>query len=279
MPCDDIVKINMAFKTEAQLDRALGSLIGYAIGDCLGAPYEFISSRIPIVSTTFQASVFGHLPGKGTDDTEMALCAARAILESAGAGSAPTLYLTNLAAWADTGPLDIGNQTSRAVAAWPRKLQTDDAALGNGSLFSAHVCAALDCPEYASSLAGTTHPSQIARRYAGTLSRLCHQAIVTGDLAEVDPETLVPIENAHHINIGNCRLAFSIAYTAAYGSTLDDGPLDALRWAISLGGDTDSNGAVAGGLIGAIHGMEAWKDIDLSKLETYETWKEILNRA
>ncbi|MGH8975523.1 MAG: ADP-ribosylglycohydrolase family protein, partial [Acidimicrobiia bacterium] len=36
------------------------------------------------------------------------------------------------------------------------------------------------------------------------------------------------------------------------------GPFEALVGVIALGGDTDTNAAVAGGLLGAAHGASAW---------------------
>lgn len=67
--------------TAAQMDRAVGALLGTAAGDALGAPYEFQPPRSPDQEV---ATVGNHLwePGEWTDDTAMAI----AIAETAATG-------------------------------------------------------------------------------------------------------------------------------------------------------------------------------------------------
>ena len=68
--------------TTAQLDRAVGALLGTAAGDALGAPYEFGPPRGPELEV---AMVGGGRwePGEWTDDTSMAI----AIAEVAATGA------------------------------------------------------------------------------------------------------------------------------------------------------------------------------------------------
>lgn len=63
----------------AQLDRAVGVLLGTAAGDALGAGYEFgppLSATTPVAMTG--GDTFGWAPGEWTDDTSMALVIAQA---------------------------------------------------------------------------------------------------------------------------------------------------------------------------------------------------------
>jgi ADP-ribosyl-[dinitrogen reductase] hydrolase len=55
----------------ALLSRAAGSIAAMAIGDALGAPYEFgppIPDDQPLEAMVSQGT-FGHAPGEWTDDT------------------------------------------------------------------------------------------------------------------------------------------------------------------------------------------------------------------
>ena len=78
-----------------QDDRALGSLVGLAIGDAVGAPLEFLDAVDERgtefacrrdgelqyeLSTASFANQFNLKPGQWTDDTSMALCLADSLL-------------------------------------------------------------------------------------------------------------------------------------------------------------------------------------------------------
>ena len=69
--------------TSAQLDRAIGVLLGTAAGDALGAAYEFGPPRGPELEVAMVGGgSFGWEPGEWTDDTSMAI----AIAEVAATG-------------------------------------------------------------------------------------------------------------------------------------------------------------------------------------------------
>jgi ADP-ribosylglycohydrolase len=54
-------------------DRAVGSILGLAVGDALGAPFEFRRrGEIPGPVPAFERSWLGFPPGTWTDDTAMA---------------------------------------------------------------------------------------------------------------------------------------------------------------------------------------------------------------
>jgi ADP-ribosylglycohydrolase len=69
--------------TTAQLDRAVGVLLGTAAGDALGGPYEFGPPRGPELEVAMVGcGSFGWEPGEWTDDSSMAI----AIAEIAATG-------------------------------------------------------------------------------------------------------------------------------------------------------------------------------------------------
>lgn len=100
--------------TPAQLDRACGAMLGTAVGDALGAPYEFGVANVGPDGPQMIGGGLGHFaPGEWTDDTTMAW----AILDVAATGAdlrtdhALTQIARNFRAWYNSNPPDIGNQT------------------------------------------------------------------------------------------------------------------------------------------------------------------------
>jgi ADP-ribosylglycohydrolase len=98
----------------AQLDRACGAVLGTAVGDALGAPYEFGLATVgPEGPRMIGGGLGGFAPGEWTDDTTMSW----AILDVAATGAdlrseeALTQIARNFRAWYDSRPPDIGNQT------------------------------------------------------------------------------------------------------------------------------------------------------------------------
>jgi ADP-ribosylglycohydrolase len=63
------------------MDRAVGCLLGLAIGDALGTTLEFTSRDArPPLTDMIGGGPFGLKPGEWTDDTSMALCLAESLL-------------------------------------------------------------------------------------------------------------------------------------------------------------------------------------------------------
>jgi ADP-ribosylglycohydrolase len=255
------------------LDRYRGCLLGVALGDALGAPYEFSSPPFE-VAREFRPGVFGTAPGHPTDDSTLAAACAEALLEAGRAGGAGGIeagfaagYVRRLVAWATSDPPDIGIQTRRAVDAWQtgHPPPADEAAQGNGSLMAVAPVGLRFAgePEAARAIAAAfarlTHPSAAAVEcnvtYAGLLAAAVRGA-GAGDLdAGVAPAP--PGAEPAGAKKGWCRLTLHLAVRALENATAV-GPFEALVSVIALGGDTDTNAAVAGGLLGAAHGASAW---------------------
>ena len=66
-------------------DRFRGALLGLAVGDAVGMPFEFRAPGTfePVIDMVGSGS-FGLAAGKWTDDTSMALCLADSRLETRG---------------------------------------------------------------------------------------------------------------------------------------------------------------------------------------------------
>ncbi len=180
--------------TARQVDRAVGSVLGGAVGDALGAGHEFgppLDDDVEVAPTG--GGPFGWPPGSWTDDTQLA--GAVVLAASGGSFSVEALaeaYLT----WLRSGPVDVGRQTRGALAAATgpgglagaaRQYQVahPDAA-GNGSLMRTGPVAltALGLPDLvarrAAEVSALTHPHPDCVA-ACVLWSLAVEALVTRD--------------------------------------------------------------------------------------------------
>ena len=262
--------------TQPEVDKVQGCLIGFAIGDALGAPYEF--ERQPIeIEMTFKEGVFGTRPGEGTDDSWMARCAAEAIVDGKIDISR---YLDNLSEWAWEAK-DIGNQTYRSVHAWRdgRRLAPDDTALGNGSLLTTHVAACFLTEDEAAEISSATHPAPKATKITRYLYRRIATELGRPHAVITRPDhMLIDTSLTHQRPIGLGEKTYSVAVEALAECQTAADALGALQRVVERGGDTDSNAAVAGGLLGARFGMAAWNSFEeLGRLEMLDYWMTVAN--
>lgn len=190
--------------TPAQLDRACGAMLGTAVGDALGASYEFGLAKVGAEGPRMLGGgLGGFAPGEWTDDTTMAWC----ILDVAATGAdlrtedALTQIARRFRDWYDSRPPDIGNQTRRVLGAagseptgatmtatsYDLHAQTGHTA-GNGSLMRTAPVALphLDDPtavaEAARRIGAMTHYDQHAQEACVLWSLAIRHAILHGEL-------------------------------------------------------------------------------------------------
>ncbi|SNU02093.1 ADP-ribosylglycohydrolase [Ruaniaceae bacterium KH17] len=102
--------------TPAQLDRAIGAVVGSAVGDALGAGYEFTYPAEDLIPEMIGGGLGNFAPGEWTDDTAQAAAILR--VAATGADLRTPAALDAIAQgfmdWFEGDPPDVGNQT-RAV--------------------------------------------------------------------------------------------------------------------------------------------------------------------
>jgi ADP-ribosyl-[dinitrogen reductase] hydrolase len=115
----------------AHVARARGCLMGLAVGDAFGGRYEFQES--PTVIKNMDADYSGKIrlvpilgggyhrlnAGQITDDTEMAMCLASAIVQNGGYSE--DIAAKNYVEWLMSRPVDAGNATRKALTVDPHK--------------------------------------------------------------------------------------------------------------------------------------------------------------
>ena len=95
----------MTVSISTQKDRLRGMLWGVALGDALGAPYEFKYGKIPY-SSSLQPGQRDYV----TDDTEMTLALAQCLVEQNGKYH-PDKAVLSYIQWVGSNPIDVGNNT------------------------------------------------------------------------------------------------------------------------------------------------------------------------
>jgi ADP-ribosyl-[dinitrogen reductase] hydrolase len=135
--------------------RRAGSILGLAVGDALGATYEFYSPReVPQGPLEMVGGGWlGLEPGETTDNTALT----KAVLAGYEGGPLDLGRVRDeMLSWQDTEPEDIGNQTHKALdhlRGHPNALSLpqDPEAQGNGAVMraAAHGVKAKDAEEAA----------------------------------------------------------------------------------------------------------------------------------
>ena len=273
------------------LQRAMGALIGSAVGDALGAPFEFgpagrYSARFPQPEVGGTGEMVGGgsfdwNPGEFTDDTQMTLALAESLIAS-GQLDLDDLW-TRFTCWR-SGASDVGIATSRALSAGDRH---EAARLGavepvrsasNGALMRtwAIALAYLGCDtatvmKAAHTQASMTHFDPAAGWGAAIGTELCRRAILGADpMTQIDdvlsylpadqlpsfrrildPEW-VPGAIDEPSNGSVWTCLAQAVWAVRHHATYEQ----AVIAAIDLGGDTDTVACVAGALAGASFGIQ-----------------------
>jgi ADP-ribosyl-[dinitrogen reductase] hydrolase len=269
--------------------RIVGGILGLALGDALGAPFEFRRAHdIPSPLPAYELPWMDRPPGSWTDDTAMARNLWNSLVANGGSLDTDDVLRRHLE-WLESPPPDVGNQTVAALREHQRgspnaaeavfDRRGPEVSAGNGSVMYcaplglAYADRADDLLEAAPALSAITHWDERCKTACVAVT-LTAAALVRGD----DPESAVraalarvagreggeeldyltgaagverPIDGPDQ---GFALFTAGVALRAAGEAwPFDDG----LREIVALGGDTDTNAAVAGALLGALHGIDA----------------------
>lgn len=277
---------------DAILSRAQGCLMGQLAGDSLGSLVEFKSAEeirglYPSgVRELADGGTWNTLAGQPTDDSELALMLARSLVEH---GRFDRYSVRNAYRfWYDSRPFDCG----ATIAAGLRD-QPNFESQANGALMRVSPLGIFgtrhnlwDVGDWAKKDASITHPHPVCCEanalFAMALSRVIRsgcspQSLYAGMLlwseemgvqsalkgALADAATTPPKNYGRHQ--GWVLIAFqNVVWQLLHAPNLEEGVADT----VMRGGDTDTNAAICGALLGAMYGLEAvptqWKEKVLS---------------
>jgi ADP-ribosyl-[dinitrogen reductase] hydrolase len=294
-------------------DDATEVLLGLACGDALGRPVEFrsaesITDEHGTVREMLGDGTHGQPTGTVTDDTDLALCIARSLVEQ------ETFDGQDIAGrfheWYESGPFDIGLMTADALRTYDCGASWRDAGrdvwrdrpegqnAGNGSVMrcAPHAIAfadGLDTLVRVSTLSSAiTHYDPrctygcvilnctIAGYLRGADAPL-DDALerVQGDAPDefVEAVRLVP-DVVSDEQLESTGYVVHTLQTALYDALTADSAEDAIVTAVNRGGDTDTVGAVTGAIAGARFGSGSLPDRWLDTIE-YREDLELLAHA
>ncbi|WUH91889.1 ADP-ribosylglycohydrolase family protein [Streptomyces sp. NBC_00433] len=270
-------------------ERAVGAVVGSAVGDALGAPFEFgpvgaFSSRFPRDADSEEMCGGGGWDaGEATDDTQMAVHLGESLLERGGL-DLPDVF-ARFRRWAAADPKDIGLQTEDVLtngrpwdAAAAAHFASNHRAAGNGALMRATTSAVHFAPRgrqatmgAARAISALTHGDPAAWEGTAIFHDLVRVALEGADPIAAVPSALAHVRPNHRDRYSvvldanwhpNRATEFNGAVWPCLGSAVwavrtTTSYEDAVRAAVDLGGDTDTVAAVTGGLAGAVHGFHA----------------------
>jgi ADP-ribosylglycohydrolase len=277
-------------------ERVTGAVTGSAVGDALGAPFEFgppgaFSARFPGVDGDARLRGAGNEMcggrgwdvGEATDDTQMAVHVADSLLEHDRL-DLPDIF-ARFQRWAEDDPKDIGLQTADVLSnGYPWDLaaaahfQSGNRAAGNGSLMRATPSAVHFAPygrkvtmDAARRIAALTHGDPAAWEGTAIFHELIRLALDGADPLAAVPDILaeIPSDQRERYAVvlapgwdpGQATELNGAVWpclgSAVWAVRTTSSYEEALRAAIDLGGDTDTVAAVTGGLAGAVYGLGA----------------------
>lgn len=286
-----------------------GALIGSAVGDALGAPAEGWS--MGMVSSVYgEEKGWKMIYGRYTDDTEMMIGVAESLIANKGFNGADMArrFIQNYDATRGYGPgsKEALKRLSEG-ASWEetsKKLFGGEGSYGNGAAMriapigvlyhdnadtlreiaykSSHITHSHELGKEGAALQAFSIALAVRGQKEGMLSAL--KEFVKSDVykekiggiailldREASKEEVIS-------DLGNGEAAFNSVPTAIYSFLRFDSFEDSVVYAVSLGGDTDTIGAMTGAISGAYYGEGAIPTGWVEKLEEGEKGKSYIKR-
>lgn len=244
-------------------NRILGSLLGFTIGDAMGATTEFmdreqIRSKYGEVTEILGGGWLHLYPGEVTDDTQMMIIVAKARMK--GKEDFLSNCCTSFVKWLEGDPKDVGGACRTAIMAggnkppqeWKRlseERQKGDKVLdlGNGAVMRALFLALNGETHLAVSQGQLTHNNNISDYYIGEYCQAVIQALNWSGSSLIKTYSGLMNPTGHVRNSVNNAIYWAHHTRSFSGALL--GP-------VNHGGDADTIAALAGGIAGARFGAD-----------------------
>lgn len=258
------------------MDRIKGGMYGVAVGDALGGTTEFmteqeIKKKHGYLTEIIGGGVWSLEPGEVTDDTMMTLCVADGILENAEKPmEAIGRYFMK---WYQSRPKDIGNIIRHVFekyegdwfeAAFVAHMDMGQSG-GNGSLMRCLPVALAykelaDIDRVTIMQSRMTHYDPRCAEVCVMYNRIAYSLLLGEDLEESIKAEVAGSEYEEYIEAHpDCPPSGYIVHTfrwvlhiLLHSSSFEE----VVQKAANLGGDSDTIGAISGGLAGIYYGYE-----------------------
>ncbi|PNU18952.1 ADP-ribosyl-[dinitrogen reductase] hydrolase [Geothermobacter hydrogeniphilus] len=270
---------------ERLIERARACFLGLALGDALGATTEFmtpveIRMKFKVHRKIRGGGWLGLKPGQVTDDTEMSLALARALLEQGGWNL--QAVAEQFLAWMRAKPVDIGATVRRGINRYRRsgELQTpyNDWDAGNGAVMRMAPVAIMTLGDdealvrCALEQARLTHNHPLSDAGCLCVGRMVQAALLGADRFRLHQLTRGLVAEHPNFRFNNYHgqasgyvvetLQTVFHYLFTTGSFEE-----CLIGVVNQGGDADTTGAIAGMIAGAFYGLGALPRAWLRRLD------------
>lgn len=247
-------------------DKVLGSLVGFAIGDAMGATTEFmnedeIKAKYGKVNEIIGGGWLHLKPGDVTDDTQMMLCIIDVFFNNRH--QAMNLYrfsrevMANFVEWYSSNPPDVGNACRNGIEYFIRNnkyIKSDNQILGNGGLMRALPCCLMGNLMFNYAQNDMTHNNRVCREFIKMYHEIMDRAIQGDSFPMSSFGTMEPTGKVHNT-----------FYNARTWGMCSESFEDAIIGAVNAGGDADTIAALAGSIAGARFGFGSilyrWVDV------------------
>ena len=291
-------------------DRIAGCMWGQTIGDALGLGTEFMS-RDEVLHNypegLLNYSQIGEGFGRWTDDTDMMLCIARAII--ADKDVKPKTIVHNFKEWYKSSPVDIGVTTAKILSLyeyedspyevvqmmWERFGKND---AGNGGVMRTSVVGLWneDVAENAERICRLTHADPRCIGSSVVISEIINSLVWHG--RELSFEDLCRIGYQYDERIGMYIIAGKVGQLEdlklddeqTMGYTLKtmgcaiwclfhvNSFKEGMLKVVNAGGDADTNAAVTCAVLGAKYGKKGIPEYYMQNLKRKDEYEEMIRQ-
>lgn len=252
-------------------------LYGLAVGDALGVPVEFYERGTYKVTKMEGYGSWDQPPGTFSDDTSMTLATAYAIKEKKSIDL--EAIMENFVDWLKNGKFtpdkncfDVGRTTAKAIETYietgslEKSSQVDQRSNGNGSLMRILPLIFTDAnDEDIAKVSALTHGHEISIEGCLIYVYIGREILKGRELKDIlkdlkVSETYERLKILDQLEEKDIKSTGYVVYSleASLWCLLKSSSYEeALLKAVNLGDDTDTIGAISGGLAGLIYGYES----------------------
>jgi len=257
------------------ISRARGAFLGLAVGDALGAPAEFmtrgeIADKYGVLKEMVGGGWLRLKPGQVTDDTQMSLCLARAVVDHGGWSL--TAIADNLVEWLKSKPIDVGDTCRRGIRNYLLKgtIETppNEWDGGNGAamrMLPASICTVGDTELMERCVlqqAHITHNQALSDAACVALGKLQQMALTGKSMNQLRREVdqlIAAFPNFTYDPYKGMATGYVVdTMQTVFHCFFKSRSFEAcVVETVNQGGDADTTAAIAGSLAGAYYGEDA----------------------